>query len=253
MEWLLLILAGAGAAGFGGRRFAVQRARIRAEQAELEQVRRLADEDVTLFGEQLQRLDAEVSARSLDAAARADYQRALDAYESAHREVTRLREPDEVSKITDTLATGRYALACVEARAAGRELPELRVPCFFNPQHGPSVSDVVWTRPGRGTRTVPACAQDAARVAAREQPELRMVRVGGRTVPYWEAGAAYLPYSQGYFPAATPALSGGLAWAFDPQAGATPVGGHADHSGDAGGHWGGPEAHGHELGDGDWH
>jgi hypothetical protein len=120
MEWLLLALAGGGAAVFGGRRFVGQRARFRAEQAELEQVRRLADEVVTLFGEQLQRLDAEVGGHTLDAATRADYQRALDAYESAYREVTRLREPDEVSKITDTLATGRYALACVEASTGRR-------------------------------------------------------------------------------------------------------------------------------------
>ena len=49
---------------------------------------------------------------------------------------------------------------------------------------------------------MPACAQDAARVAARRQPELRTVTVGSRRVPYWEAGAAYLPYSRGYFAAA---------------------------------------------------
>jgi hypothetical protein len=87
----------------------------------------------------------------------------------------------------------------VQARLAGRPLPELRVPCFFNPQHGPSVTDVRWTAAGRGTRTVPACAQDAARVTRGESPQIRKVKVGGGLAPYWEAGAAYLPYGRGYF------------------------------------------------------
>ena len=40
---------------------------------------------------------------------------------------------------------------------------------------------------------VPACAQDAARIARGERPDLRRVRIGGQMLPYWEAGAAYLP------------------------------------------------------------
>jgi hypothetical protein len=196
----------------------------RERRDELDGVRRLADEDVTIFGEQLQVLDTEMAGRALDEAARRDYQCALDAYEAAQRSVPRLRVADEVSTVVDTLATGRYALACVRARVAGEPVPELRVPCFFNPQHGPSVTDVVWTRPGRGTRTVPACVQDAARVAAREQPDLRLVRIGARRVPYWEAGAAYLPYGQGYFPATTVSAAGSLGWAFVPAEGG---GGHS--------------------------
>jgi len=231
VEWLLLILAGGGGAAFAARSLAARRATRRELQEELEGVQRLADEDVVLFGEQLQRLDDEVGGRALDTAARLDYQRALDAYESAQREVPRLRDPDEVSKVTDALATGRYALACVQARVAGREVPELRVPCFFNPQHGPSVTDVIWTRPRRGTRTVPACAQDAARVSAHEEPDLRTVRIGSRTVPYWEAGAAYLPYSRGYFPAAT-AIGVSIGLGFDPGVGGA-AGGQSGQQGGA--------------------
>lgn len=59
--------------------------------------------------------------------------------------------------------------------------------------------DVLWTAPGHGsTRTVPACAQDASRVANGEQPEIRTVRYGSRVMPYWEAGAAFLPYGENY-------------------------------------------------------
>jgi len=210
MEWLLLALL-AGGGGLAAKRWRGRNVLRREEREDLERVRQLADEDVTFLGEQLQRLDREVGGRALDEAARIDYQTALDAYESAQRAVPRIRRIDDISKVTDTLSAGRHALACVQARVAGAPLPEHRVPCFFNPQHGPSVSNVSWTPPGRGTRTVPACAQDAARVANQEAPEVRKVTIGSRTVPYWEAGAAFLPYGEGYF-----ARAGVMMWAFQP-------------------------------------
>jgi hypothetical protein len=210
MEWVLVVLI-AGAGGVAAKRWRDRRALRRAQQEELDGVRRLADEDVTLLGEQLQRLDRNVAGRALDDDARIAYQTALDSYESAQRAVPRIQSAQEISKVTDTLSAGRYALACVQARVAGRAVPEYRAPCFFNPQHGPSVSDVLWTPPGGGTRTVPACAQDAARVANHEKPDVRKVKVGSRTVPYWEAGTAYQPYAEGYFASAALML-----WAFQP-------------------------------------
>ena len=200
MEWAIgaLLAASAGAGGLLGlRRLSVRRRGRRADGEELLAAQAMADEDTTLLGEQLQRLEAPADA--MDEATRLDYQSALDAYESAKRAVPRLRSTDEVSTVVDTLSTGRYALACVHARLEGRPLPELRVPCFFNPQHGPSVRDVVWTSAVRGTRSVPACAQDAARVARGESPPVRLIRVGSTMAPYWEAGAAYLPYGENYF------------------------------------------------------
>lgn len=220
MEPILVIGLVAGGGGFVVKKWRDRSVARSTEREELEGVRRFADEDVTLLGEQLQRLDREVSGRELDEQTRVDYQVALDAYESAQRAVHRIRGADEISRITDTLSSGRYALACVQARVAGRPVPELRVPCFFNPQHGPSVRDVMWTGRGTGTRRVPACAQDAARVENREKPELRTVKIGRRTVPYWEAGSAYLPYTQGYF-----ANAAMLTWACDPHVGFGSAGG----------------------------
>ena len=101
-----------------------------------------------------------------------------------------------------------------------------------NPQHGPSVANVMWTQPGRGTRVVPACAQDAARIANHEVPEVRKVKIGSRTVPYWEAGVAYLPYAEGYFAGAAVMM-----WAFQPA---------ADWGG--GGHGGGFDGGGYDGG-----
>jgi hypothetical protein len=210
MEWLLLAVAIGGAGSFGWtrvRRHAADRADRRAD---LELVRVLADEDVTVLGEQLRRLDARLTGADLDEDARADYQVALDAYESAARTVPRLRSAEAVSAVTDTLSHGRHAIACVEARVAGESPPPWRPPCFFDPRHGTSVTDVLWTPPGRGTRTVPACSQDAARVAHHERPEVRTVVQGGRRVPYWEVGGAAAPYTFGYFPAVA-----GTAWALD--------------------------------------
>ncbi len=224
MEWLLIAALGGGVLVLG-RRLRGRRTDRRAGTAELEQIKLVADEDVTLLGEELARLDAEVAGRALDQETRLDYQRALDAYESAQRSVPRLTDVDRISTVTDTLATGRYAIVCVRARLAGQPVPERRVPCFFNPQHGPSVADVVWTSPRRGSRTVPACAQDAARARAGEQPEMRTVEYGGRRVPYWEAGQAWAPYGAGYF-----ASGGGAAFL-------TPLTMEPGWTGDVGG-WG---------------
>ncbi len=202
MEWLLAAMAG----GTGGvillRRLVRLREQRRSDAEELRGVVAMADEDTTLLGEQLSRLGDESSVAAMDGATRADYQTALDAYESAKRAVPRLRSAEEVSTVVDTLSTGRYALACVQARLEGRPVPELRTPCFFNPQHGPSVRDVRWAAPGRGLRTVGACAQDAVRVENGESPEIRKVKIGGVYASYWEAGAAYLPYGQAYFASA---------------------------------------------------
>jgi uncharacterized membrane protein YgcG len=237
MEWILVILA-AGGAGWAGRGWHRRRALGTVSKEELAGVRRLAEEDVTVLGEQLRRLDEEVADRPLDEAARVDYQTALDAYESAGRAAPRIGTADEISKVIDTLSTGRYALACVQARVEGRPVPERRVPCFFNPQHGPSVTDVMWTPGrGRGTRRVPVCAQDAARVAAHEDPEVRTVTVRSRRVPYWEAGAAYLPYGEGYFASASV-----MAWAFQAHVA------NASSPGYDGAGWGGPDGGGFDGG-----
>ena len=167
---------------------------------ELESIIRLAGEDTTLLGEQLSALGRDSAGVALDERTRDDYQGALDAYEAAKRAVPRLTGVDEISGVVDTLTTGRYLLACVRASVEGRPRPELRTPCFFNPQHGPSVRDVRYTIPGgHGTRTVPACAQDLARVEAGECPQIRKVWVHGQETEYWHAGEPNLPYGKDWF------------------------------------------------------
>jgi hypothetical protein len=167
--------------------------------AELEAVKRTADEDITRFGEELQTLDLEMVGKDLGEGARQDYQRALDSYESAKQAIGQVTEADQIKHVIEILEDGRYAAACVKARVNGEPLPQRRPACFFNPQHGPSVADVTWAPPGGAPRDVPACAADAERVRAGAEPDVRKVMVGPQRVPYWEAGPAYSPYAQGLF------------------------------------------------------
>lgn len=176
-----------------------QRKALERKAAELEPVKKLAFEDVTALGEELQNLDLELAGRPLDDGERADYQRALDAYESAKAAADRMAQPEDVKHVTEILEDGRYAMACVRARVAGEPLPTRRPPCFFDPRHGMSVADVPYTPPGGTLRDVPACALDAERVRAGAEPDVRKVMVGSRRVPYWQGGPAYQPYARGYF------------------------------------------------------
>lgn len=176
-----------------------KRRALETQARELAPVKKLAQEDVTALGVELQELDLDMLGSKLDAGANADYQRALDAYESAKVAADRITAGDEVRHVTEILEDGRYAMACVRARVAGQPLPQRRPPCFFDPRHGLSVVDVAWTPPGGTERSVPACALDVERVRAGAEPDIRKVMVGAKRVPYWQGGRAYQPYAQGYF------------------------------------------------------
>ena len=104
----------------------------RREEA-LAPVRRLAFEDVTAFGVDLANLDAEISGHELDEGATADYQRALDTYESAKIAGDDLAAPDDIRHLTEVIEDGRYAIACVRARVAGKPLPTWRSAVLLRP------------------------------------------------------------------------------------------------------------------------
>jgi hypothetical protein len=176
------------------------RARQRVADAEaLRAVTSVTEEDVTRLGEDVAALDVDTAGRELDEATRQDYRRALDSYDAAKSALTRVQQPDDVRAITGILEDGRYAIACVQARLAGRPVPARLPPCFFNPQHGPSSENVDWAPPGGVPRSVPACPADAERVRAGAEPDMRKVPVGTGRAPYWQGGPGYSPYAQGYF------------------------------------------------------
>ena len=210
MELILLVLVLAVLGAVGSWPVASQQgARADPARGRARPVRKLAFEDITAFGVDLQELDLEMSGHELDAGANADYQRALDAYESAKLAGDSITEPEDIRHITEIVEDGRYAVACVRARVEGKPLPTRRPPCFFDPRHGPSVADVPYVPPDGVERDVPACALDVERVNAGAEPDVRKVMVGAQRVPYWQGGRAYEPYAMGYFGAFGP-----MTWMF---------------------------------------
>ncbi|PZF79221.1 hypothetical protein C1I92_32240, partial [Jiangella anatolica] len=228
----LAILAAAGGGGF----LLYRRNKRSKERAQLEQVRGALDEDITKYGERLSELDLDLRHDSkIPLEARNEYGRALDLYENAKTFADRAERPTDLKPVTTALEEGRWLLACVDARVKGEPIPERRLPCFFDPGHGPSVEDVEWSPIGGAPRTVPACAADAMRVKAGADPETRMVPVGdGERRPYYDAGPAYGGWAGGYFGGLLPGMLIGTMLG---SAMSSPI--YVDGGGGDGGGWGG--------------
>ncbi|SDS09401.1 hypothetical protein [Jiangella sp. DSM 45060] len=244
----LAILAAAGGGGF----LLYRRNKRSKERAQLEQVRGALEEDITKYGERLSELDLDLRHDSkVPIEARNEYGRALDLYENAKTFADRAERPTDLKPVTTALEEGRWLLACVDARVKGAPLPERRLPCFFDPGHGPSVEDVEWAPMGGAPRTVPACAADAMRVKAGADPETRMVPVGdGERRPYYDAGPAYGGWAGGYFGGLLPGMLMGTMLG---SALSNPVYIDGGGGGDGGGgDWGGGDFGGGDWGGGDF-
>jgi hypothetical protein len=173
----------------------------------MDAVRRVASEDVTQLGEQLQH---EPVPDGLGEEALADWQRALDAYENAKGALENAQTPEDLQWVTRALDDGRFALATLQARREGRELPNRRGPCFFDQRHGLSVQDSSWAPPGGAPRDVPVCAACATRIADGISPDARTVPTAAGDKPYWEAGPEYGPWARGWYGAQGAYLLNGM-------------------------------------------
>ena len=263
-EVFLLLLIVLGAVFFIGHRKEKQRQR-ELLAAELQQVKKTAEEDVTSFGEEVAELDVITAGVELDTGGAQDYKQALDSYDVAKETLEKVDEPSDIRNVTEALEDGRYAAKCVRARVDGKPLPVRRPPCFFNPQHGPSVEDIDWAPVGGQLRPVPVCAADAERVAVGAEPAVRKVVTGdGRTRrAYWEAGPAYAEYNRGYFNSHAGSgllpgvlmgamMFGGMGGGWDSAYGGDMGGGDmGDAGGDGGGLFGGDGGDGGGLFGGD--
>ena len=170
--------------------------RITARQ--LVAVRSAIDQDVTQYGERLASVDLDDP--DIDDDARADMQRALDDYDRARTAVRTMRHPNDAAAVTSALEDGRYALACAEARLDNQPIPDRRPPCFVDPRHGPSVTDLLWAPPGLGERDVPVCAACRTTIEAGGTPAgLDVETMDGQRRPYYQAGREFGPYAQGYY------------------------------------------------------
>ena len=203
---ILPLLLAAGAGFFLLRR----RRRSEAARAEFAEVRGAAEEDLLALADDIRALDLDVEMPGVDPAAKADYATAVRCYERADRDLDRARRPEDLEAVTAAIEEGRFAMVSAKARLEGREPPERRPPCFFDPRHGPSARDVEWAPPGGAPRLVPACAADARAVDEGLEPAAREVMVGGRPTPYWNAPASYGPWAGGFFGGAAGGLLPGL-------------------------------------------
>lgn len=150
--------------------------------------RKLMDEDVTVLGEQVAQLYVGTLADDLDPTARDHYRRALDGYDQATHLLASSASVGDITAVEQVVADASYHRAAVICLRDGEPLPERREPCFFNPQHGPSMQDVQWAPPSGTARTIGVCAADARALAAGDEPLVRMVRVGDRWVPWHLSG-----------------------------------------------------------------
>lgn len=158
-----------------------------AEMREREQFRwgrRMVGEDVTALGESLAALDNGVAVSDATAP---HWHQALDGYERAKETLDAADSLPELDRVESLLVEARYQRACLVALRAGEPLPERRDDCFFNPQHGPAMTDLTWAPPGGVDRSIEVCNSCARRLDAGEAPDQRIVRVGDRHVPWWQA------------------------------------------------------------------
>lgn len=153
------------------------------EHVEFLKRRRYLSEDVTVFGEQLSDLHLDTLTDVLTEDSRDYYRFALESYDRAKADLAAAEDQDALGVVSTALVEGRHQQACVLALVAGETLPLKLAECFFNPQHGPSTTEVAWTPPGGVERMVPICAADANRIKHGQAPKMRLVRVGDRYVP----------------------------------------------------------------------
>jgi hypothetical protein len=173
--------------------------RRRRENEELEQVKAVTREDLIALGDDIRALDLDVEMPGIDAETKEHYGLAVQRYQEADEALRRARRPPDMERVASLLEEGRWAMTAAKAKLAGEPVPERRPPCFFDPRHGPSVTDVEWAPPEGKPREVPVCAADAQRIRDGLEPYARQVQVNGESVPYWNAGPALTPWAGGFY------------------------------------------------------
>ena len=175
-----------------------RRRRRQREAAQLAEVRRVAEQDVTALSDAILLLEPEVAIAG-DPRAPSAFADASGHFLQARELLARAQRPADLEPVTRELEEARYGVARTRAALEGQPEPERRPPCFFDPRHGPSTRDVTWAPPGGEPRPVPACEADALRVERHEEPEVRQLELAGGRRPYWEAPAYYGPWMGGWF------------------------------------------------------
>lgn len=188
-----------GAAGLIGLWWGVttlgaRRAKRADEKVHLEVTRPLLNEEIIALSQQVSGLptttDPQQSKLSKDV---------LDAVEKARHRLDEAEGDADTEAVATLLGSARYGLVCLAALQAGKPMPEPTPPCFFDPRHGPSTASADWKPEGGTERSVQVCETCAARVAANEEPDVRMVTLRNVPRPYWILGEELASYIDGYW------------------------------------------------------
>lgn len=162
----------------------------RRRQRQLADAKSAAQDDLIALGSAVTELDTDVLVQNQPEAAQ-EQAAALGCYERGTNALDNARRLGDMRAVGLAIAEGQYHLAAAKALGEGKPRPQRRPPCFFDPRHGMSVLDVVWTPAEGGTaRDVPACATCAHQVDAGIQPDMRQIEVAGAPVRYLESRVA---------------------------------------------------------------
>lgn len=133
---------------------------------------RLAREDLSVLA---QRLDD--SPPWMDGGASAEWKLSADLGATARARLNEAASLADVLAVHTLLREAWFHLARADALAYDEEPPATSEPCFFNPQHGPATTEVVWAPLGEKPSPVGVCRDDAERIAAGLAPRLRRLRL----------------------------------------------------------------------------
>lgn len=123
------------------------------------------------------------------------YQAASAAFAEASDRLDAASSFNDLEDIANDLDDAAWRLDAAEALVEGRSVPpkptrEEPGRCFFDPAHRPPYEDAEIKTPA-GSQTVKVCRADAARLRQGQQPQSRMINVGGRQVPAAQAPRSY--------------------------------------------------------------
>ncbi|WP_112242778.1 hypothetical protein [Kribbella monticola] len=200
-------VAGLAVLWWGGITLSARRARRSDEKKHLEVSVPVLNEEIIGLSQQVSALPATSDPQQAKLS-----QDVLDAVEKARHRLDEAKGDDDTAAVATLLGSARYGLVCLAAVRAGKPIPEPTPPCFFDPRHGPSTTAVQWAPEGGTERQVQVCAACAAKVAAKQEPEIRMVTLRDRARPYWTLGEELASYMDGYW-----TMGDGTRWWFPDQ------------------------------------
>ena len=171
--------------------FVRRRRRREEELAKLESfrtARRFMREEVTALGVDLSELQVDIAGSDRGHEVRSRWEEAVAGHDMAKHLLAASTTAEEVIVVEQVVADARWHHAAVRALRDGEQVPQQCNPCFFDPRHGSSTATVTWSSHVGAERTVDVCAADADRLASGEAPEIRLVRVADRYIPWHEIG-----------------------------------------------------------------